>query len=118
MERLHVYPPVVITGNNCSGAQPLAVMERLHGLPNALFVRGNSERYLATGTRPFPSQTEALADHSLLPFYVEVLESFAWTAGALAAAGYLLTLPDVSRTLLVHASPGTDDGRGFPAPLQ
>ena len=27
-----------------AGAQPLAVMERLNGLPNARFVRGNSER--------------------------------------------------------------------------
>ena len=106
------------------GAQPLAVMERLRGLPNARFVRGNSERYLITGARPFPSQAEALADQSLLPLYVEVLESFAWSAGALAAGGHLpflldipleerLTLSDGNRALLVHASPGTDDGHGF-----
>ncbi len=106
------------------GAQPLAVLERLRDLPNARFVRGNAERYLTTGARPFPSQAEALADHTLLPLYVEVLESFAWTAGAMAASGHLpflldlpleerLTLPDGSRALLVHASPGTDNGRGF-----
>lgn len=106
------------------GAQPLAVLDRLLALPNARFVRGNSERYLSTGQRPAPSQAEALADRSLLPVYVQVLESFAWTAGAVAAGGHLpflesmpleerLTLPDGSRVLLVHASPGRDDSRGF-----
>ena len=107
-----------------AGAQPLAVMERLKGLPNARFVRGNSERYLTTGARPLATPVEELTDLSLLPAYVGVLESFAWTAGAMAAAGHLpfmldlpleqrLTLPGGSRVLLVHASPGRDDGHGF-----
>lgn len=107
-----------------AGAQPLAVMERLTNLPNARFVRGNSERYLTTGARPLATPVEALTDLSLLPAYVGVLESFAWTAGAIAAGGYLpfllelpleqrLTLANGSRALLVHASPGADDGPGF-----
>ena len=107
-----------------AGAQPLEVMERLADLTNARFVRGNSERYLTTGARPLATQVEELTDLSLLPAYVGVLESFAWTAGAMAAGGHLpfmldlpleqrLTLPDESRVLLVHASPGRDDGAGF-----
>ena len=107
-----------------AGAQPLEVMARLNGLPNTRFVRGNSERYLTTGARPLVTPVEELTDLSLLPAYVGVLESFAWTAGALAASGHLpflldlpleqrLTLPDGSRVLLAHASPGKDDGDGF-----
>ena len=107
-----------------AGAQPLEVMERLDDLKNARFVRGNSERYLTTGARPLVTPVEELTDLSLLPAYVGVLESFAWTAGAMAAGGHLpfmldlpleqrLTLPDESRVLLVHASPGRDDGAGF-----
>ena len=107
-----------------AGAQPLEVMERLDDLKNARFVRGNSERYLTTGARPLATPVEELTDLSLLPAYVGVLESFAWTAGAMAAGGHLpfmldlpleqrLTLPDESRVLLVHASPGRDDGAGF-----
>ena len=94
-----------------AGAQPLEVMERLKGLTNTRFVRGNSERYLTTGARPLATPVEELTDLSLLPAYVGVLESFAWTAGALAASGHLpfllslpleqrLTLPDGSRALL------------------
>ena len=107
-----------------AGAQPLEVMERLDELTNARFVRGNSERYLTTGARPLATPVEEMTDLSLLPAYVGVLESFAWTAGAMAAGGHLpfildlpleqrLTLPDESRVLLVHASPGRDDGAGF-----
>ncbi len=107
-----------------AGAQPLGVMDRLNRLPNARYVRGNSERYLLTGERPLATPIEELTDWSLVPACVDICESFAWTAGALAAGGYLpfvqeipleqrLTLPDGSRVLLVHASPGRDDGDGF-----
>ena len=107
-----------------AGAQPLAVMERLNRLPNARFVRGNSERYLTTGARPLATPLEDVTDLSLLLACIGMLESFAWTAGAMAAGGHLpfmldlplelrLTLPDGRRVLLVHASPGKDDGDGF-----
>ena len=107
-----------------AGAQPLEVMQRVLSLANARFVRGNSERYLTTGARPLVTPVEELTNLSLLPGYVGVLESFAWTAGAMAAGGHIpfmldlplelrLTLSDESRVLLVHASPGRDDGDGF-----
>ena len=53
--------------------------------------------------------------------YTEVTRTFAWTQGALARGGWLqwldalpnasrLNLPDGTRVLLEHASPGHDDG--------
>ena len=107
-----------------AGAQPLEVMERVLGLANVRFVRGNSERYLTTGERPLATPVEEVTELELLRDCIGILESFAWTAGAMAAAGHLpfmlglpleerLTLPDGSLVLLVHASPGKDDGSGF-----
>ena len=107
-----------------AGAQPLEVMARLSGLANARYVRGNSERYILTGERPLATPLKELKEMSLVAACVDILESFAWTAGAMAAGGYLpflmeipleqrLTLPDGTRVLLVHASPGRDDGDGF-----
>ena len=107
-----------------AGAQPLEVMERVLGLDNARIVRGNSERYLTTGERPLATPVEEVTDLALLRDCIGILESFAWTAGAMAAGGHLpfmlrlpleerLKLPNGSRVLLAHASPGRDDGKGF-----
>ena len=107
-----------------AGAQPLEVMERVLGLDNARIVRGNSERYLTTGERPLATPVEEVTDLALLRDCIGILESFAWTAGAMSAGGHLpfmlglpleerVTLPNGSRVLLVHASPGCDDGSGF-----
>ena len=60
----------------------------------------------------------------LLPVYAEVMQTFAWTQGALSATGWLpwlaelpleqhITLPNGTRVLGVHASPGNDDGPGI-----
>lgn len=106
------------------GPDPVGVLSRLATLPETRFIRGNTDRYVSTGDRPFPSQAEVLANTSLLPRLLEVERTFTWTHGALAATGWLswltqlplelrFTLPDRSRFLGVHASPGRDDGEGF-----
>ena len=106
------------------GHDPVGVLERLIRLPNARFVRGNTDRYVFAGDRPFPSITEAAADAELLPILVEVAGTMAWTQGALTANGWLewlaqlpleieATLPDGTRLLGVHASPGRDEGDGI-----
>jgi len=106
------------------GPDPVGVLSRLAALPETRYVRGNTDRYVSAGERPFPSPADVLADHSLLPRLVEVERTFTWTHGALAAAGWLpwlaqlplefrTTLPDGCRFLGVHASPGRDDGEGF-----
>jgi predicted phosphodiesterase len=106
------------------GHDPVGVMERLDELPNAVFIRGNADRYVTSGDFPQPDPDDVRANLSLLPVFTEVTRSFAWTQGALAVASWLewlddlpldyrLTLPDGTRLMAVHASPGEDDGKGF-----
>lgn len=106
------------------GYDPVAVIERLVALPNVRFVRGNTDRYIVSGDRPPPTHEEARANLQLLPVLIEVAESCAWTQGCLAATGWLqwmadlplearMTLPDGTRLLGVHASPGNDDDPGI-----
>lgn len=106
------------------GPQPIQVLEQLDQLPNKRLVRGNTDRYVTNGDRPYPSHTDVLADHSLLPRLIEVTNSFSWTQGFVTSHGWLLfldalpleertVLPDGTRLLGVHASPGNDDGPGI-----
>lgn len=105
------------------GPDPIGVMKRLLRLPNAEFIRGNTDRYVLTGQRPNPSAKDVRTNTDLLELYQEVNNCFAWTQGAMAAFGYLewleklpieyrLTLKDGTKFLAVHASPNQDDGRG------
>jgi putative phosphoesterase len=80
------------------GPDPVGTVERLQALPNATFVRGNTERYL----------TDTDTDR----------HGMAWTRAQLGTArlDWLRTMPlhaRFDRTLLVHASPGRDDGVGL-----
>jgi len=106
------------------GAEPVATLERLATLPNATFVQGNTERYLLTGERPYPSIQDARSRPELLPRLVEVAHSFAWTLGAVTHSGWRdwlaavpveqrTTLPDGTRVLLTHVAPGLNDGPGI-----
>lgn len=106
------------------GPDPVGVLDRLVGLKDVRFIRGNTDRYTATGERPPPIVVEAQAEPSLLPRLLEVAQTFAWTQGAVVAAGRMpwlktlplelrCTLPDGARFLGVHASPGRDDGDGL-----
>jgi putative phosphoesterase len=79
------------------GPDPVGVVDRLRVLPNATFVRGNTERYLCEGW-----------DGHGMP----------WTRAQLGEdrMAWLASLPLHARdgsTLLVHASPGRDDGPGI-----
>lgn len=105
------------------GPAPVKVLERINALPNARFIRGNTDRYIATGDRPaFPST--GTIEPTQLPGLLEAAQSFSWTQGVVWAAGwrewlaalpldFRETLPDGTRVLCVHASPGTDDGLGM-----
>lgn len=106
------------------GPQPIAVLERLDSLPNVSFTRGNTDRYMALGHRPPPSMDDVQENLTQLPVFAEVLQTMAWTQGAVMATGWLpfldelaleqrTTLPDGTRLLGVHGSPGNDGGKGF-----
>jgi predicted phosphodiesterase len=113
-----------ILGDLCAlGPQPLLALEGIRPIPNRVMVRGNTERYLLTGDMPFPSLEEIMGDLHKVQIYVEVSASLAWTLGAVTTGGWLpflaqiplearVDLPDGSKVLLVHASPGTDGGDG------
>jgi predicted phosphodiesterase len=106
------------------GYDPVGVLERLSQLPHARYVRGNTEEYLTTGRVPGPSLDEVQRSPDLLPHFLMMARSFAWTQGAVTAAGWFdwladlpveqrTTLPDGTRLLGVHASPGRADGVGI-----
>jgi predicted phosphodiesterase len=105
------------------GYDPVGVLERLAELPNASFVRGNTDRFVVTGEPPMPTLEQLQSDRSLVPKMLEMVSSFAWTQGAVTTSGWLLwlaalptecrlMLPDGTRLLGVHAAPGCDDGDG------
>lgn len=106
------------------GPDPIGVLERLAVLPNAVFIRGNTDRYITRGDRPGPTLVEVEANTRLLDQFKQMNEGFAWTQGMVTAAGWLgwlnnlplehrRSLPDGSRLLAVHASPGRDESRGL-----
>ncbi|PKO11701.1 MAG: hypothetical protein CVU39_27840 [Chloroflexi bacterium HGW-Chloroflexi-10] len=106
------------------GPDPAGVLQRLSMLKNAYFIRGNTDRYVVTGDRPGPFPQDVAQDSELIRRFAEVAGTFAWTQGAITNSGWLdwlaqlplelhKTLPDGTNCLLVHASPGTDDGPGI-----
>jgi len=106
------------------GHDPVGTLDRLSKLSNAVFTRGNTDRYVVTGDRPQPTPEEVSHNLDLLSVYAEVMQTFAWTQGALVATGWLpwlaalplelhIILPNGTRVLGVHASPGNDDGPGI-----
>lgn len=106
------------------GPEPVATLELVANLPEVEATSGNTERYVMTGDGPPPHPADVLADPELIPRFVEVHRSFAWTLGAVAASGHLdwlqqlplevrTVLDDGTRVLGVHATPGRDDGEGI-----
>jgi predicted phosphodiesterase len=106
------------------GPDPVGVLQQIDALPDKKIIRGNTDRYVAFGDRPGPSIAEVQADAALFKPLIQVANTFAWTQGMVTAAGWLpwltklpldfeIVLPDGTRFLGVHASPGTDDGTGI-----
>jgi putative phosphoesterase len=106
------------------GPDPIGVLQRLIALPNCKFIRGNTDRYVVTGDRPPPFPADLGQDSEMIRIFAEVAGTFAWTQGAITAAGWLdwlsqlslelkTLLPDGTNCLCVHAHPGNDDGMGI-----
>jgi predicted phosphodiesterase len=109
-----------------SGPRPAEVLELLRSLPGVEMLRGNTDRYVLTGEQPDPHATAADAARrvDLVERYGLMAAGIGWTRGVLTQAGLLgaladlpgqlrLSLPDGTRVLGVHASPGADDGPGI-----
>lgn len=110
------------------GPDPVGVLEQIRALPNAHFLRGNTDRYASTQGLLAGWLDEATAHPGKIAELFDFARSLAWTMGAITAAGFLgwmrelpldlrMTLPDGTRVLGVHAAPGTDDGKGLPPTL-
>src|SRR5438105_2295811 len=105
------------------GHDPVPVARRLASLRNAMFIRGNTDRYVANSELPEWMDLAEPAPERRSNF-VTAVRSLAWTTGCLAASGWLdwikslpleqrLVLPDGARVLCVHAAPGLDYGTGI-----
>ena len=106
------------------GYNPSEVLNRINRIDNAIFVRGNTDRYVVTGEGPPPTIEDATKNPSLISKLNECTASFSWTRGFVSATGWFdwlaklpvehqTMLPNGSNVLSVHASPGRDDGPGI-----
>lgn len=117
------------------GFDPLGVLRKVRDLPDTTVIRGNTDRYTVEADKaailsmlgrglPTSEDLSAPIPPELFPAYVTVAQGIAWTRGALAHGDWLawlgslpidarITLPDGTRMLGVHASPGRDDGPGI-----
>jgi predicted phosphodiesterase len=107
------------------GFDPAGAIQRLDAIPGLVAVRGNTDRYLVEDTTEADIAVlkRAETDHAGALASMPFGRGFSWTVGAVTAFGYRgwlealplehrITLPDGTRVLLVHASPGRDDGDG------
>jgi predicted phosphodiesterase len=108
------------------GPRPAETLDLLRSLPGVGLLRGNTDRYVLTGDQPAPHATaaDAVGSVDLVERYGLVAAGIGWARGVLCQAGLLdtltslprelrLELPDGTRVLGVHASPGADDGPGI-----
>lgn len=108
------------------GYDPAGSLQRLAAIPDLVAVRGNTDRYLVEDTTQTDDDVleRAITDRAGALASMPFGRGFSWTLGAATAVGlrdwltelpleYRTTLPDGTRLLLVHASPGRDDGPGI-----
>lgn len=108
------------------GTDPVGVIERLRVLPGLRIVHGNGDRAVVESDADALAARLPEAAQDTIRRELMNVEEAAWARGAITAAGQfdwlaslplevMTTLPDGTRVLLVHASPGTDEGTGFRA---
>src|SRR4051812_26147643 len=97
------------------GPDPVGVLERLDALENVEAIRGNTDRYTATGDFGGPGLDSVVGDRDLVVRFGRSAASFGWTRGVITAAGWFdhvaslplelrRALPDGTHVLGVHAS--------------
>ena len=106
------------------GFDPLGVLEKITSIENASLIRGNTDKYILDNSLPWPNLSDVEKDPSLFELHKDIVRSFSWTAGAVSASGWLewisnlpisitAVLPDRTKVIAFHASPGNDDGTGI-----
>ena len=116
----------VLGDNLAIGADPVGVLELLDTLPEAKFVKGNTDHYILNNWKDYPPPyiEESLNDAEKIRVIAEISRSFAWTQGMITASGWWdwnagmpveigITLPCNKRVLLSHAHAGAYDGWGI-----
>ncbi len=105
------------------GHDPAGAIDRLAALPDARFVRGNTDRLTLAGLSQALVRERLAREPERLGEILEESATLGWTRGALSA-GHLdwlaslplelrITMADGTRVLCAHAAPGTDDGDGI-----
>ena len=103
---------------------PAETLARLKALPNVAFLRGNTDRFTATGVRP-ALPVRSMEDWKRMPVALAVRDAnFRWTVERLSYAdyGFLAALPEqlemdvpgFGRVVAVHGAPGDDEARLHP----
>jgi predicted phosphodiesterase len=106
------------------GPDPVGCLERICELPSAICTVGNTDRYITEGLDPGEFAATLRGDPEKVLTVSTLYFGIAWAQGALAVTRWLdwlkalplehrVTLPDGTRFLGVHASPGRDDSRGL-----
>lgn len=108
------------------GFDPAGSVKRLAALPGVTAVRGNTDHHSTADTHTVDQVFVAWVNDDLSEAIKTfmIVSNFYWTRGAVTAAGLYgwlaeppvekrVYLPDGTRVLLVHASPGTDEGEGI-----
>ncbi|GAB3764718.1 metallophosphoesterase family protein [Microlunatus parietis] len=115
----------IVGDHAANGPRPAEVLRRLTGLPSTKIIRGNTDRYVATGDHPrVAGSVETVRTPEEIGVLLRTVAAISWTRGVITEAGFLpwlsslpldarTTLPDGTRVLLVHAASGTDDGSGI-----
>jgi diadenosine tetraphosphatase ApaH/serine/threonine PP2A family protein phosphatase len=99
---------------------PSETLARLQELPEALFLQGNTDRYLATGRRPQSTPVRSPEDWAAMPAkLVERDANFRWTVERLSYDDYEflrdlptrfdLDVPGYGRVVAVHANAQDDE---------
>ncbi|MDX1523875.1 MAG: metallophosphoesterase, partial [Anaerolineae bacterium] len=104
---------ILVLGDHFAyGPAPREVLATLRQLPNAIFISGNTDRYLLERTYPFEAGGQTWQE--------QLLQSFHWTREHLQADGlhFLEGLPATftlktahNQVLAVHGTPQSDEDR-------
>ncbi|MBN1976096.1 MAG: metallophosphoesterase family protein [Anaerolineae bacterium] len=99
---------------------PSETLARLQELPEALFLQGNTDRYLITGQRPKPSPVRSPEDWTAMPTKLAERDAnFRWTVERLSYDDFQflrdlptrfdLDVPGYGRVVAVHANAQDDE---------